>query len=125
MDNNPISFNYQILGKHMRDARKKCRLTQAQIAELLGVSIHYYSSLERGTEWISFPRFMQFLAITKTSANELLSGCQEGILGALSPSPSWSKARLAMEKLLDQSSEEDIQIYFDVCSSLAPHLSKT
>ena len=45
MESIPKDFDYRILGKHMREARKKCKLTQAQMAEILGVSTHYYNSL--------------------------------------------------------------------------------
>ena len=78
--------------------------------------------MERGKECISFSRFAQFLTITKASANELLVGCQEGIYGACKPLSNWSKARLAMEKLLDRSSEEAIEVYVEICSALEPHL---
>lgn len=122
MENTPKNFDYQVLGKHMCEARKKCNLTQAQMAEILGVSTHYYSSLEREKEYISFPRFAQFLTISKASANELLAGCQEGIMGACKPSPDWGKKRQAMEKLLDRSSEATTGVYVEMCSVLEPHL---
>jgi len=122
MENIQKGFDYRVLGKHMREARKRCGLTQAQMAEILGVSTHYYNSLERGKECISFPRFAQFLTITRASANELLAGCQEGIQGSCEPSPDWGKKRRAMEKLLDRSSEETTGAYVDVCSALEPHL---
>ncbi len=122
MDTALNEFSYQILGRHMRTARKHCGLTQAQIAEIMGVSTHYYNSLERGKERISFLRFVQFLVITKASASDLLAGCQKEIASSCNPSPNWSEARREMEMLLDQSSEESIQAFLEFCTLLSTRL---
>ena len=36
-------IDWKILGDHMQEARKQSRLTQAQMAERMGISPNYYS----------------------------------------------------------------------------------
>ena len=44
---------YEKIGKRVKEAREKIGMTQADLAENVGVSVTYISSIERG---ISFPR---------------------------------------------------------------------
>lgn len=44
---------YEKIGKRVKEAREKSRMTQADLAENVGVSVTYISSIERG---LSFPR---------------------------------------------------------------------
>ena len=44
---------YEKIGKRVKEAREKSGMTQADLAEKVGVSVTYISSIERG---ISFPR---------------------------------------------------------------------
>ena len=51
---------YEKIGKRVKEARKKSGMTQAELAEIVGVSVTYISSIERG---ISFPRGEVFVGI--------------------------------------------------------------
>lgn len=44
---------YEKIGKRVKEAREKSSMTQADLAEKVGVSVTYISSIERG---VSFPR---------------------------------------------------------------------
>ena len=48
------------IGKRLKEAREKSGMTQADLAEIVGVSVTYISSIERG---ISFPRGEVFVGI--------------------------------------------------------------
>ena len=48
------------IGKRVKEAREKSGMTQADLAEIVGVSETYISSIERG---ISFPRGEVFVGI--------------------------------------------------------------
>lgn len=43
-----LELRYDALGKRIRDARKKKRLTQQQVAEKIGVEPSHISNVERG-----------------------------------------------------------------------------
>lgn len=44
---------YEKIGKRVKEAREKSRMTQDELARMVGVSVIYISSIERG---ISFPK---------------------------------------------------------------------
>lgn len=44
------------LGRKLKKARQKAKLTQAQVAEKAGLSVNYYATVERGEENISIER---------------------------------------------------------------------
>ena len=41
-------IDYKIIGKRIKDARKKCGMTQEMLAEKADVSVGYISQIERG-----------------------------------------------------------------------------
>ena len=51
---------YEKIGKRVKEAREKSVMTQADLAEIVGVSVTYISSIERG---LSFPRGEVFVGI--------------------------------------------------------------
>ena len=51
---------YEKIGKRVKEAREKSEMTQADLAEKVGVSVTYISSIERG---LSFPRGEVFVEI--------------------------------------------------------------
>ena len=57
-------IDYKALGHHMRDARRHCKLTQAEIAEKMKLGVKYYAALEAGTANINLLRLIQFITIT-------------------------------------------------------------
>ena len=48
-----MNVDYKQIGSYIKQARKMKRVTQEQLAELLGVSIGYVSQVERGVTKIS------------------------------------------------------------------------
>lgn len=110
-------INYRIIGSHMREVRKQCGLTQKALAEYMGVDTNYYGSLETGANRISFPRFIQFMAITNAAADYLLMGCHQGLINTEGIS-CICKERQLLEKLLDSCSNETIKIIYALCKAL-------
>lgn len=51
---------YEKIGKRVKEAREKNRMTQADLAKVVNVSVTYISSIERG---FSFPRGEVFVGI--------------------------------------------------------------
>lgn len=62
-----------LLGRNVALRRKALGLTQAQLAERLGVETETISRVERGTNLISLKRLVSLSLVLETSVAELLS----------------------------------------------------
>jgi transcriptional regulator with XRE-family HTH domain len=60
------------IGNAARHARHALQLTQQQVAEQLGVSVEFYSRMERGLAHPSLDRFLRMLDVLGVSADTLL-----------------------------------------------------
>ena len=65
-------MDYIALGKRIRAARNDCRLTQAELAEKVGVSVSFIGHIERGTRVVSLDTFARICQALETSPNALL-----------------------------------------------------
>ena len=61
-----------ILGKRIKDARKKLKLTQARLAEKANISNVYLGEIERGTKIPSVPVLIDLIEALEVSADYLL-----------------------------------------------------
>jgi transcriptional regulator with XRE-family HTH domain len=59
------------LGNAARQARKALQLTQERVAEQLGVSVEFYSRIERGIAHPSTDTFVRMLSVLSVSADTL------------------------------------------------------
>lgn len=116
-----IGFDFAVLGARLRDVRKGMGLSQAQMAERLGMSLRYYSSLECGENHMSFMRFVQFISVTHASPAALLTGCTESFRSFNETPDTWSKNRKRLEEVLDTASEETILAITEICQVLNSH----
>ncbi len=71
-------ISYKTIGRNIRAARKACRLTQEQTAELMRISVLHYGRLERGERPASLEQLAQVSQVLGTSLSALLNGCIEG-----------------------------------------------
>lgn len=62
-----------LLGKRIREERKKHNLTQEQLAELLGVSTTYIGYVERGERSLTLPKLTQLAALLEVTIDELMT----------------------------------------------------
>ena len=95
------------MGDRIKETRKKCCLTQEQLAEKLDISVEYVSQIERSLKIPSMQIFIKLVEILDVSADYLLRDSistgklfGENALGSkvekLSP-----KERVALEALID------------------------
>lgn len=63
-----------VFGRRLRAYRKLKRLTQAQLAQRLGVSVSIVGTLERGTRTPSIQLLAQLLRVLNVTEQELLGG---------------------------------------------------
>lgn len=100
-------MNKHTMGDRIKEARKKNRLTQEQLAERVDVSLEYISQIERGLKMPSMQLFIKLIEVLDASADYLLRDAVStrnlygdkqiaGKLERLSP-----KQRVALEALID------------------------
>lgn len=71
--NVPIdSRSQEELGKNVRAVREKKRLSQEQVAELIGISATYYAGIERGEENPTLAVIRQLCKVLKVKSSDIL-----------------------------------------------------
>ena len=60
------------MGDRIKESRRKCNLTQEELAEKLDVTSTYVSELERGLKLPSMPLFLKLVEILNVSADYLI-----------------------------------------------------
>lgn len=69
-----MAVDFIIIGRRIKDARKKKGLTQEQLVEKMGVSIAYLSKVETGKIHINLERLSQICSILEVTEGEILNG---------------------------------------------------
>ena len=72
-----MPIDYKIIGKRIKDCRKKANLSQESLAEKLDISISFQSRIERGVTKISFEKLMSTAEHLNVPACYLISGTQQ------------------------------------------------
>ena len=69
-----MEVSYKTIGSNIKSARKALHLTQAQVAEILGISPLHYGRLERGDRNVSFAQLARVADILHVPFHNLISG---------------------------------------------------
>ena len=95
------------MGDRIREARKKCELTQEQLAEKLDVSVEFVGQIERGQKLPGMQVFIKLIEVLNVSADYLLRDSistgqlfGDNALGSKIEKLS-RKERIALEALID------------------------
>ena len=67
-----MNLDYKMVGKRIQKRRKKCRLTQEQLAELTNRSPAFIGHIERGTRKMSLETLCELSLALKCPTDELL-----------------------------------------------------
>lgn len=67
--------NTKILGKRIKNCRKKNMMTLQQLAEKSGISAGYISKIERGTVNSSLKNIQKLCEVLNTTTDELMKNC--------------------------------------------------
>ncbi len=62
------------IGSHFREARKRNKLTQEQLAEQVGIGTTYISDIERGAKFPSLSLFIKLVDTLNVSSDFILRG---------------------------------------------------
>lgn len=69
-----MAVDFSIIGKRLKEARKRKELTQDQLSEKMGVSIAYLSKVETGKIHINLERLSQICDFLDVTEGEILNG---------------------------------------------------
>lgn len=67
------AINNMIIGNHLRAARKRAGLTQADVANKINLSLSYYSQLERGKVRINLERLFDLCILFEVTPEQILA----------------------------------------------------
>lgn len=93
---------YKEIGKRFKENRETQKLTQAELAEKVGTSVTYISSVERG---ISFPRGDKLVAILNA-----LNSSADSVFCDVVGASAKQRASILYDMLLDLPSKEQNRI---------------
>ena len=68
-----MTLNYKIIGKSIKQARKRKKLSQETLAEIIDKSSSYISYIETGKKHLSLETLVDIANALEVSADELLS----------------------------------------------------
>lgn len=72
-----MPIRYKVIGRNIRDQRKKRKLTQQQLAEDLGCSTEHLSHIENGVRHIQFEMLNSACIHLQVSFEDLLCGAMD------------------------------------------------
>ena len=72
--------NYVRVGRNLKRARTKTKMTQAMVADALDISPSYYSNLERGADCISLERLVELCTLFNVKPGDILNDCCDELM---------------------------------------------
>ena len=110
-----MTLNYKIIGKSIKQARKRKKLSQETLAEIIDKSSSYISYIETGKKHLSLETLVDIANALEVSADDLLVD---------SLKYSSSTADTEIHKLLLDCNEIEEQILIDTVKHLKATLSR-
>lgn len=77
---NDNTINKKAFGKRLREAREKCRYTQAELAEEIGVSQNFLGDIERGIKLPSLNKLIALSNVLKLSLDTMFAESLDNII---------------------------------------------
>ena len=93
-------MNKKNIGKNIQTLRKICGMTQAELADRVGVSTDHISHIEIGSGSISLPLLLEICTLLNTTPNDIL-------FGEFSAAPSEEHSDVSREEPFDSINPND------------------
>ena len=117
----PIEYN--VIGKHIRAARKRSGMTQEAVAEAIDMSAAHYGKVERGDRKINLDRLSQLSQLFAIPLESLVEGAVilHGEALSLPTDSIASKASFlkTIEQIISGCSDEALQLMTRLCKDVA------
>lgn len=106
-----MGIDYKRIGRHLRVARKRKHLTQAEVSERLGIAENTYSNMERGAQKPSLSRIIQLCEIYEIKPGSILDDCSETLITQIDKHyENVNPDKLELHFLIDKCSDETARI---------------
>lgn len=69
-------LNFKLIGKRVKESRMRQHISQAELAELIDMSVSYISNIENAKKRASLEALVRISNVLRTTIDELLSGNQ-------------------------------------------------
>ena len=107
-------MNKKEIGKQLKYFRQKAGLTQAELAEKININEKHISKIESGIHFPTFDNFIKILDVLNIKLKDLDT----------SEKKLCSKSREKLFRIINQSSDKDIEFYTSVIENLNKNLQK-
>ena len=111
--------SHKVIGQHIRDARKAKSLTQAKLAELLGISTLHYGRLERGDRPASLEQLARIADLLGVPTLSLLDGCLPNEPLCALPTQDSKSFSETLSRLTAGCTPQELQLITDICELFA------
>ncbi len=96
----------------IQDARRKAKLTQAELAEQIGISEKHLSKIETGKNYPALDTFLKILSTLNLTLGDF------GLHGVTEKSSN----KKFLQNIIDTSSEKQLNAFVDVITALVKHV---
>lgn len=107
------TVNYAGIGKRIKDRRKKMKISQNKLAEMIGLSSNHLSSIENGKQGFSIEVLIAICTELKVSPDYLLLGNMHSY-----------NIPLEITETLKLCSDEDVEYFYDTVNLLVARNTK-
>lgn len=107
-----MELDKKFIAQVIQDSRRKANLTQAQLAEKIGLSEKHISKIETGRYYPALDTFLKILDVLNLTL---------GDFGLNRFSVKYPNKQY-LQKIIDNSSQKQIDTYVDVISALSKHI---
>lgn len=112
-----MKIDDKVIGNHIRVARKRAKMTQANCAILLNISNSYYSRIECGAVHLNLDRLFEICVILKTRPEFILENCCPDLeIEKYAEIKDSTAAEL--HRLIDTASPEKLKTMYSVCNAI-------
>lgn len=107
-----MDIDKKLVAKVIQNARRNAKLTQAELAEKIGISEKHLSKIETGKNYPALDNFLKMVEVLKLSLKDfgLDDYCSE-----------ISTKKQYLQKIINISSEKQLDVYVDMIDTLQKH----
>ena len=103
-----MDFNKEYIAKIIKTARKSQNLKQSELAEKIGISEKHLSKIETGKNYPALDNFLKIVEVLNLSFKDF----------GLDDDCSVSEQKQYLQKIINTSSEKQLNVYVDVINTL-------
>jgi len=107
-----MEFDKKYIAQVIQNARKQKGLKQSQLAEMIGISEKHLSKIETGNNYPALDNFLRIVQVLNLSLKDL----------GLTNDVEQSKAKQHLQKIINTSTEKQLDTYVDVLTALQKHV---